>query len=228
VLIMAIDSISKITLIEVLQNMAQDIQNISATLLTRMHENTKSEYIEKFYRQDLMSAKDRISRNKDRIFDYLASGRLELVSYKEFYINSSLQMECAISKLEAGIYRLLLSYSIDKSDDSEVYKTIEGLIGEIYSSSQSLVDLLRSISTGTKGNSEKRKIIEERFNKISESEGRGDIIYREGLARVLVKYSDKPSRLISFKETIEYLEDCIDCLYNASVYIKLIGFSGLA
>jgi len=120
--IMAIDSISKITLIEVLQNMAQDIQNISATLLTKMHENATNEYIEKFYRQDLMSVKDRISRNKDRIFDYLASGRLELISYKEFYINSSLQMECAISKLEAGIYRLLLSYSIDKNNDVKFVK----------------------------------------------------------------------------------------------------------
>ncbi|WP_048816772.1 hypothetical protein [Caldisphaera lagunensis] len=225
---MAIDSLSKITLIEVLQNMAQDIQNVTAILLTNIRENSNVEYIEKFYRQELMSTKDKISRNKDRIFDYLASGRLELISYKEFYINTALQLECSISKLEAGIYRLLLSYSIEKGVDSDIYKAIEGLIGEIYNSSQSLVDLLRSISTGTKGNSEKRKMIEERFNKISDSEEKGDMIYREGLAKVLMKYSDKPSRLISFKETIEYLEDCLDCLFNSAVYIKLIGFSGLS
>lgn len=226
--IMAMDSLSKVTLIEVLQNMAQDVQDVAATLLTRFRENSNMEYIEKYYRQDLMSTKEKISRNKDRIFDYLASGRLELVSYKEFYINTALQLECAMSKLEAGIYRLLLSYSMEKEADEDIYKAIDGLIGEIYNSSQSLVDLLRSISTGTKGNSEKRKMIEERFNKISDSEQKGDMVYREGLAKVLVKYSDKPSRLISFKETIEYLEDCLDCLFNSAIYIKLIGFSGLS
>lgn len=225
---LATESITKITLLEVLQDMAQDLQNISALLLSRIQENKNNDYLEKTYRQELMSTKDRIARNKDRIFDYLASGRLELVSYKEFYINSSLQLECAMSKLEAGIYRLILSYSLQKDIEKDVEKAITSLLGETYNSSMYLVDLLRSISMGGKGNSEKRKILEDKFNKISDSEGKADIIYRTGLAKVLELYKNEPSKLISFKESIEYIEDSIDCLYNSSVYVKLIGLSGLS
>jgi len=220
------ESITRLTIIEVMQDMAQEIENISSMLYSAVKKD--KEGIEKLYRQELLLAKEKISRARDRIFDYLANGRLEVLPYKEFYINSSLQLENAVNKFDAGVYRLILLQGAQRDAHyDEVNDTIVYILEEIYNSSRSLVDLLRSLLSVRKASSEKRKMIEEKFSRIADSESRVDSIYRSGLAKILEFYKAEPSKLLLLKDAIEYLEDSMDCIYSSSVYIKLIGISWL-
>jgi hypothetical protein len=223
------ESLTSNTIIERLITMAQGVEDTSTHLLHVVSASSlMPEVVEKAYRQDLLQFRDVVTKGKEGLLDYIANGRLSVVTYKEFYIEAALQMECIMSRLEAGTYRLLLSLSLEKALPSNILESVRGLLRELQSSSIALVDMLRASEGPIKDPAARRKIIDDKFNLVSDSERRADAIYREALAAVTEAYSREAGKLLMLKEVIESFEDAVDCAYNTSTYVRLVGLGLLS
>lgn len=223
------ESITSNTIIERLITMAQGVEDTSSHMLQVLSSAPISpELIEKTYRQDLLQFRDVVTKGKEGLLDYIANGRLSLIAYKEFYIEAALQMECIMSRLEAGTYRLLLSLSLERNLPEGLVESVRGLLRELQGSSIALVDMLRASEGPVKDPAARRKLLDDKFDLVSESEKRADAIYREALAMVAEKYSNEAAKLLMLKEVIDSFEDAVDCAYNASTYVRLVGLGLLS
>ncbi len=217
-------SITMATLIERLMAMSQGVEDATTFLLQGIDWRSPSpEAVEKIYRQDLISFKDVVSKGKEGILDFMVNGRLTLVPYKEFFIEASLQLECIMSRLEAGTYRLLLLLSLERSPPAELLESVRSLLRELYNSSIAVVDILRASEAPPRDVVGRRKLIDDKFQKAADSEARADSVYREALAKIVAAYSSNPAKMMIFKEVIDSFEDAVDCAYNASTYVRLVG-----
>jgi len=217
-------SITVATLVERLMAMSQGVEDATAYLLQGIDWGSPSpEVVEKIYRQDLITFKDTVSKGKEGLLDFLVNGRLSLVPYKEFFIEASLQLECVMSRLEAGTYRLLLLLSIEKAPPREILDDVRSLLKELYDSSMILVDIQRASEAPPRDPAARRKLIDDKFARAAESEARADSIYRQALAKIVARYSGEPAKMLMFKEVIDAFEDAVDCAYSASTYSRLVG-----
>lgn len=223
------ESLAAGTIIERLITMAQGVEDTSTHILQVIGAGTPSpEVIEKTYRQDLIQFRDIVTKGKEGLLDYIANGRMSLIAYKEFYIEAALQMECIMSRLEAGTYRLLLSLSLEKSLPQDVLESVRNLLRELQRSSIALVDMLRASEGPVKDPVARRKVLDDRFEQVSESEKRADTVYREALAMITSRYANEAAKLVMLKEVIDSFEDSVDCAYNASTYVRLVGLGLLS
>lgn len=217
-------SITVSTLIERIMAMSQGVEDATAFLLQGIDWKTPSpEAVEKIFRQDLITFKDVVSKGKEGVLDFMVNGRLSLVPYKEFFIDASLQLECIMSRLEAGTYRLLLLLSLERSPPPDLMEAVRSLLRELYNSSIAIVDIIRASETPPRDVAGRRKLIDDKFQRAAEAESRADSVYREALAKIVAAYSSNPAKMMMFKEVIDAFEDAVDCAYNASTYVRLVG-----
>ncbi|MGC9113222.1 hypothetical protein [Acidilobus sp.] len=223
------ESITSNIIIERLITMAQGVEDTSSHMLEVLSSPSFSpELIEKTYRQDLLRFREVVTKGKEGLLDYIANGRLSLIAYKEFYIEAALQVECIMNRLEAGTYRLLLSLSLERNLPESLVESVRGLLRELQGSSIALVDMLRANEGPVKDPAARRKLLDDKFDLVSEAEKRADAIYREALAMVAEKYSNEAAKLLMLKEVIDSFEGAVDCAYNASTYVRLVGLGLLS
>ncbi|MGC9071924.1 MAG: hypothetical protein ACP5HK_04435 [Acidilobus sp.] len=217
-------SITVSTLLERLMAMSQGVEDATTFLLHGIDwKSPNAESVEKIYRQDLMAFKDVVSKGREGILDFMVNGRLTVIPYKEFFIEASLQLECIMSRLEAGTYRLLLLLSLERSPLAELLENVRSLLRELQSSSMAVVDILRASEAPPRDPAMRRKLIDDKFVIAADSEARADSIYRQALARIIAAYASDPAKMMIFKEVIDAFEDAVDCAYNASTYVRLVG-----
>ncbi len=221
-------SITVTTIIERLIDMASSLEDAASRIYKIINsEGPSPEVLEKFFRQDIMNFKSLVERGKDSLLEFIANGRVELIPYKEFYIDAALQLDCIMSRLEAGTYRLLMLLSMDRAPSREVMEDVKGMLRELNTEASLLVDVLRASEVPPKDLAARRKLLDDKFSLAMEAEARADNVYREALARILTIYKDNAAEMMIFKEVIDAFEDAVDCGYSASTYGRLLGLAML-
>ena len=222
-------SITSVAMLERLMDMAVGVENASSALLQALSApNVTAEYIDKAFRHDLLRFKELVAKGEESLLDFMANGRLSVIPYKQFYVDLALQLDCVMSRLEAGAYRLLMLYSIDSSPAQEIMDDARELLRQVGAEASLLADVLRASETPPKDPTMRRKLLDDKYAQGTDSEARADSVYREALARILVKYRDNPSEMMIFKEVIDSFEDAVDCAYRALTYGRIIGIGSLS
>lgn len=221
VLVYASGSISRATILELLSNMAREVE-LTASVAERVLKSKgfTAAVLDKLSRQDVKMLKDKAENFRRRLLEYMANGRVEVVGFKEFYVAVALAIESAALKLDAAVYRLFLLASQNgpvEGDLAEVYLT---LLARVRDAAGFLTDMVRLIGSL---HSEMRKRFSELETRLSQVESDADADYRRALAVVIDAYKDSASGLILTKEAADHLEDAVDALYNAGNYVAVIA-----
>jgi len=218
-------SISKATITELLADMAREVEYTASVIERTLKEKGfRPEVIDKLSRQDLKMLKDKAERYRNRLLEYVANGRSEIVGLREFYTAIALSIENAALKVDSSMFRLLLALSKAKLAPQSFVEGYLTLLSRIRDAAGYLTTLIRSVAVGgyTK---EARRRIQDLAVKLSQIEEDADSDYRHALAAVVEDLGDPPQAFVLGKEAIELLEDAIDLLYNAGNYATIIALS---
>ena len=184
------------------------------------------EVIDKFLRQDLAMAKDRIDDAVEKILYYIASARMELIDYKEFFINIALRFRNIIDMVEATTHRiLLLRRKINDGSDEEIIKGIAKLVKIGEEMLFTLTSSLRSLTSMGEESSGVVKIIETNVDKIKLREKTADEIYRSVFERLLDVFGNNMVAYILYREVLDSIEDTVDKALDQATDILILARS---
>lgn len=215
-------SISVAAIVEHLLNMARDLEDL-AHLAWRLAEDAPGvEVLEKTYRQDVVTRKDKIEDMKSRLFEYMASGRIEVVEYSSFYLTIALSLERAAQSLDAAVYRMLLFTNIAGSG-GEPLKQVSGMFSSIRDALSHLSAALRMVQNMSGANRDQYKMLDQRVARVKGAEEEADKLYRRVIAYALEKYRGDCSLLVALKDLADSAESAMDYIAEAGDYVRALG-----
>ncbi|MEB2836012.1 MAG: hypothetical protein GSR80_001221 [Desulfurococcales archaeon] len=218
-------SISKVTITELLSDMAREIEYTASVVERALREKGfRGEVLDKLARQDVKMLKDKAERYRNRLLEYVANGRAEIVGLREFYTAIALSIENSALKMDASIFRLLLYISSSTSTPARIEERYLALLGKLRDTAGYLTSLIRAISLGGHTR-EARRRIQELATKISQVEEDADVEYRRALAAIVEELGGDVKGFVLVKEAVDHLEDAVDLLYNAGNYATIIALS---
>ena len=218
-------SISKVTITELLSDMAREIEYTASVVERTLREKGfRGEVLDKLARQDVKMLKDKAERYRNRLLEYVANGRAEIVGLREFYTAIALSIENSALKMDASIFRLLLYISSSASTPARIEERYLALLGKLRDTAGYLTSLIRAISLGGHTR-EARRRIQELATKISQVEEDADVEYRKALAAIVEELGGDVKGFVLVKESVDHIEDAVDLLYNAGNYATIIALS---
>ncbi len=218
-------SISKVTITELLSDMAREIEYTASVVERALREKGfRGEVLDKLARQDVKMLKDKAERYRNRLLEYVANGRAEIVGLREFYTAIALSIENSALKMDASIFRLLLYISSSTSTPARIEERYLALLGKLRDTAGYLTSLIRAISLGGHTR-EARRRVQELATKISQVEEDADVEYRKALAAIVEELGGDVKGFVLVKEAVDHLEDAVDLLYNAGNYATIIALS---
>jgi uncharacterized UPF0160 family protein len=208
-------SLSKTALIEQLIFIAGEVSSVSSTITRTFPESgalPETAVIDKMLRQDVKLAKSRVDSTVDKLLEYLAASRLELVDHKEFFINIAIRYKKIMDRLETTVHRLfLLRKKLPESEqDKEVNEYIKKLLKMQEKMLFTLSSSIRALLSVNHGTREMLRSIESDFTRMKLTEENADETYREAFELVLDKFQDSMLGYVLYREVIDTLEDSID------------------
>ena len=218
-------SISVAAVIEHLLNMTRDVEDLTHTSWTLVRDNPSIEAIEKVYRQEISTRKDKIEDMKSRLFEYMASGRIEVIENSGFYLTIALNLERAAQSIDASVYRLLLFINTIGSPREETLNLVSELFFKLKEALGYLASSLRVLQGISGANREVYKILDQRVRKIKEAEEEADGIYRKIIAHALVTYKGDCGALTALKDLVDHQENAVDYVAEAGDYVRILGVS---
>jgi uncharacterized protein Yka (UPF0111/DUF47 family) len=215
-------SISRATIVELLANMAREVE-LTASVVERVLKEKGMGFpvLDKMSRQDVRMLKDKAETFRRRLLEYMANGRVEVVGFREFYVSIALSIESSALKLDAGIFRLLLLSKVSGEIPDHIKDLYLSLLGRIRDAAGYLTDLIRLIASVY--NRDQRRRISDLEAKISQVESDADSDYRNAISSVIETYSADAKSLLLAKEAADYLEGAVDALYNAGNYAAIVA-----
>ena len=221
-------NLSKTALLEQLLFVASETAALASGLNRLMNSGDipSAEVLDKFLRQDIAMAKERVDNAVEKILYYIASARMELIDYKEFFINISLRYRDIIDKLEATTHRmLLLRRKVTDGKDERIIKDISKLVKISEEILFTLTSSLRSLINISEGGSSVLKSIESGVSKIKLNEKTADEIYRQVFERLLDTFGDSMTVYVLYREVIDRIEEVIDESVDQATDILILARS---
>ena len=204
-------SLSKTSIIEQIIYIANEVGGLLNSLKKTLAKNGFSpEALDKFLRQDVAITKSRIDMNVEKILDYLASARVDLIDNKELYIGIANRYSSIVDSIETAIHRIILALKLTGGLDDSATELINNIINEvenIYFILQDTVRGLLSVSTGT---TEMLKRMEEDVVRVGKREGTVDDYYKLGIEKLAEAYRRDPVVFVLLKEALDELENTAD------------------
>lgn len=215
-------SISRATIIEILANMAREVE-LTASVVERVLRDKGFEprVLDKLTRQDVKMLKDKSEAFRRRLLEYMANGRVEVLSFREFYVSIALAVESAALKLDAGMFRLFLLSNVEGNVDDNLTELYLALLGRVRDAAGYLTEIIRLVPSAYLR--EQRRRLGELEARLSQVESDADNDYRKTIASVIDVYGENARGLILAKEAADHLEDAVDALYSAGNYAAIIA-----
>lgn len=218
-------SLAKAAILEQLVNVTREIDILISRFYRILSESSSlppADVIDKFFRQDLALAKTNVDRSINRIYEYMASGRLNLLDSKELIFSILEKYETLMRRIEAATYRMLIlrraGYEVE-----EVDKLLVTLVRLLNEESQELVGLVRRITGAPKG-LEALRLVEGPVSSISQTERDADEAYREIIDKLVNTAPDFRSYAL-YRDAADSLEDAIDTVTDLSRLYRLLVIS---
>ncbi len=218
-------SLAKAAILEQLVNVTREVDILVSRFYRILSESASlppAEVIDKFFRQDVALAKNNIDRAINRIYEYMASGRLNLLDSRELLFSILEKYETLMRRIEAATYRMLIlrraGYEIEDVDPLLV-----ALVKLLGSASQELVGLVRRVAGAPKG-LEALRLVEGPVSAINQAERDADEAYRELIDRLVNTAPDFRSYAL-YRDVADGLEDAIDTVTDLSRLYRLLVIS---
>ncbi|MEB3860197.1 MAG: hypothetical protein LRS43_03190 [Desulfurococcales archaeon] len=222
-------NITEAVILEILANMARELENISFKVSRSMVESRPgSEALEKLYRQDIMRAKGEVQKLRYKLHEYLAAGRMGLVEMAHVYTIIADDLAEAMSSLELGVYMTLLLSSRRENSSEDVARGLKEMYRMIADASAILASAVRMVQEASQASEEVLKLLSGKITKIEVMEEDADAVYRKLVASILENYGNDPVALVTSKDVADRLEDFMDKIASAGHYVRLIQASKTA
>ncbi|MCE4603132.1 MAG: hypothetical protein F7B18_08110 [Desulfurococcales archaeon] len=218
-------SISVAAIVEHLLNMARDLEDLAHLAWRLSSQSPEAEVLEKTYRQEVVTKKDKIEEMKSKLFEYMASGRIEVVEHSSFYLTIAISLERAAQSLDAAIYRMLLFTSIAKSQGAEALAQVSGLFSSMREALNHLSSALRVVQNMSGANRDQYKMLDQRVARVKVAEDDADKLYRKVMAYALEMYRGDCSLLVALKDLADSAENAMDYIAEAGDYVRALGVS---
>ena len=101
-------SLAKAAILEQLVNVSREVDSLVSRfyrLLSEASSLPPAEVIDKFFRQDVALAKTSVDRSINRIYEYMASGRINLLDSRDLLFSILERYESLMGRIEASSYR---------------------------------------------------------------------------------------------------------------------------
>ena len=226
-------NISVVTLLEQLIFVAEEASNTLNRLVMIIPENgdfPKPEIVDKFLRQDVRIAKNKIDNTVEKILEYLASSRLDLVDKKEFYINIALRYRYIMDYLNQTAHRmLLLSRRLQGNGTNSLLNSKIRKMAVTGNDILSRLTLgIRGLLSAETGTVEAVKQVENILTKVKLLEQTADELYIDLLENIIDSYGDNLVAYTLYREVIDRLEDLIDASLSQATDILILAKSTLS
>ncbi len=223
-------SLSKTAIIEQLVFVSGETSRTMSGLLRLFNEHIpipEAPVLDKYLRQDIAVAKDRIDQTVERILEYISTARMDLVDHKEFYINIAQRYRAVVDSMEGIVYRLLLLRRKlpSEAEDEEILKGIRKMLDMLEQSLFLTSSSMRSLLSVSHGTAEVLRSIEKNNQKVRGLERSADELYRTLFEQVLDRHSSSLPAYILYREVIDKLEDAIDMVSDQSNDILILARS---
>ncbi|MEB3773893.1 MAG: hypothetical protein GSR86_03065 [Desulfurococcales archaeon] len=217
-------SISIAAIIEHLLNMARDLEDLAHLSWRLAKESSSVEELEKAYRQEVTRGKERIEEMKLRLFEYMASGRIEVVENSVFYLNIALSLERAAQSLDASVYRLLLYANLPSSSREGAEMAAE-LYAKAKEALNYLSSALRVLQNMGGADRERYRLLDQRLARVKVAEEEADVVYRRIIAYSITEHKPSCDSMTILKDLADYGEAAMDYIAEAGDYVRLLGVS---
>ncbi len=214
-------SISVAAIVEHLMNMTRDLEDLAHLVWTLTQGEPRIEAIEKAYRQEVVPRKEKSEEMKAKLFEFMASGRIEIVEYSSFYLMVAMSLEKAAQSLDAAAYRMILLAGA-ASRNGEAMSLVASQLEHVKSALGHLLSALRVVQSMSASN-EKYRMLEQKIGNLKAAEEDADKVYRKLLAYAITEYKDNCSALIILKDLAESVEDSMDYIAEAGDYVRALG-----
>ena len=218
-------SLAKAAILEQLVNVSREVDSLVSKFYRILAEASSLppvEVIDKFFRQDVTLAKTSVDRSINRIYEYMASGRINLLDSRDLLFSILEKYESLVGRMEAASYRMLIlrraGYSLP-----EVDPLIAGQVRLLGESSQELVRLVRIVSGSPRG-LEALRLVESPVSAINRAERDADEVYREIIDRLVGAAPDFRAYAL-YRDVADGLEDAIDFVADLARLYRLLAIS---
>ncbi|MCE4625252.1 MAG: DUF47 family protein [Desulfurococcales archaeon] len=226
-------NISIVTLLEQLIYIAEEASNALNRLVMIIPENgdfPEPEVVDKFLRQDVRIAKNKIDDTVEKILEYLASSRLELVDRKEFYINVALRYRDIMDYLSHTAHRLLLLSKRIQGNGTNA--ALNSKIRKMAATGNDILSRLtlsiRGLLSAETGTEEAVKQVESLLSKVKLLEQTADELYVDLLENIIDAYGDNLVAYTLYREVIDRLEDLVDASLSQATDILILAKSTIS